>query len=957
MKIYPIIIAIAAASLPAAAQINSAGAAGYLTRAEAMAADGNYRGCIDQVEQALRLNPTPAEAEHAAWLRADAALKAGDPDAALLMQAFLDQYPQSSKRSVARLGLGTAAFHAGRLDEALRIFDTVDADALDLDAGEDLIYRRSYCLMMMGDKERALPGFDRLASTKRYGNAAHFYQGYIAYTDRDYDRALTLLQGVNRNTAPGNMAGYYLAQIYYVRGDWNKALAEARPLTDADVEPQYRTEATRIAGESLWNLGDETAALKYLRRYADEATDPLPSALYLLGLADYRDGNYNAAIQRLGSVTHEEGALGQSACLIVGQAYLKEGNYDAALMTLDKATRMDCDPQVSETAFYNYAVARSAGGRMPFGSSVQLFEEFLRRYPSSRYADEVRQYIVDGYMTDNNYTAALDNIERVKNPSARILAAKQRVLFMLGTRDFAAGKYREALDRFDSSFRLASHSPEIAQQTRLWRADCLYRLGDASGAAKAYGSYLNKASKNDPNRTLGLYGDGYSQLALKKYDAARSRFKSVAEAPGTDNGLRADAYNRMADTYYYQSRFGDAGTYYDKAYDASPATGDYALFQKAMMLGYTRDYRGKLAGLSDMVARFPQSSLAAEALLEKAQTYTALHETDQAIDAYRDVIASYPSTSQGRNAMLQLAVTYRNNSDAARAVDTYRSIITSYPTSDEATIAVDDLKALYAEQGRIDELDRFLRSIPSAPQIAESERTALAAQSLWKQASVTSDKEKALKLLTDLVDNYPHAAEAEDAIAMKADIEYTTGRTEAAARSYRQLEQHASGPVSLTAALLGTIRTGRDLGDNAAVIAAADRLLASSTAGNDYATEVRYARAMAYDSTGRTADARTEWAALAATPADIYGSRSAVALANSYFKGGQTDKAKKTINAFIDANPPHAYWLARGFILLSDILRSEGNAFEADEYLRTLRTNYPGSEADIFEMIDQRLKK
>ncbi len=957
MKIYPIIIAIAAASVPAAAQINSAGAAGYLTRAGAMSADGNYRGCIDQAEQAMRLNPTPAEAEYAAWLRADAAMKAGDPDASALLEAFLNAYPQSPRRSLATLGLGTVAFHQGHIDEALRIFDTVDADALDLDAAEDLTYRRSYCLMMMGDADKALPGFDRLASTGRYGNAARFYQGYIAYTDRDYTRALELLQNVDRNTAPGNMAGYYLAQIYYVKGDWNKALSEARPIVDADVDLQYRAEAARIAGESLWNLGDEDSALAYLRRYLSETDSPLPSALYLLGLADYRNGDYNAAIQRLGHVTGEDGALGQSASLIVGQAYLKQGNYDAAIMSLDKATRMDCDPQVSETAFYNYAVARSAGGRVPFGSSVRIFEDFLRRYPSSRYADEVRQYIVDGYMTDNNYTAALENIERVKNPSARIFAAKQRVLFMLGTHDFATGQYRKALDRFDASLKLASCSPEIALQTRLWRADCLYRLGDYAAASKAYRSYLDKAPRNDVNRTLGLYGEAYSLLALKKYDTARDRFTVVASAAGDDEPLRADAYNRIADTYYYESRFGDAGIFYNRAYEASPSTGDYALFQKAMMLGHTRDYRGKLSGLNDMVARFPKSSLAAEALLEKAQTYVALHDTQQAIDAYRDVIELYPSTSQGRNAMLQLAGTYRNSSDATRAVETYRTIITDYPTSDEAAIAVDDLKALYAEQGRIDELDRFLRSVPSAPQIAESERSALAAQSLWKQAVAAKDQEKALKLLDELTSGYPHAAEAEDALAMKADIEYSTGRTELAARSYSQLEQRASGPMTLTAALLGIVRTGRDLGDNEAVISAADRLMASSTAGNSYAPEVRYARAAAYNATGRTADARTEWAALASAPADMYGARSAVALADSYFNAGQTDKAKQVVNDFIDADPPHAYWLARGFILLSDILRAEGNTFEADEYLRNLRSNYPGSEADIFEMIDQRLKK
>ncbi len=79
-------------------------------------------------------------------------------------------------------------------------------------------------------------------------------------------------------------------------------------------------------------------------------------------------------------------------------------------------------------------------------------------------------------------------------------------------------------------------------------------------------------------------------------------------------------------------------------------------------------------------------------------------------------------------------------------------------------------------------------------------------------------------------------------------------------------------------------------------------------------------------------------------------------LAQYEFDNGQLKKARRRIEKFIDANTPHQYWLARGYILLSDILRKQGSDFEADEYLKSLKENYPGDEADIFQMIDQRLK-
>ena len=57
----------------------------------------------------------------------------------------------------------------------------------------------------------------------------------------------------------------------------------------------------------------------------------------------------------------------------------------------------------------------------------------------------------------------------------------------------------------------------------------------------------------------------------------------------------------------------------------------------------------------------------------------------------------------------------------------------------------------------------------------------------------------------------------------------------------------------------------------------------------------------------------------------------------------------------MQSGSPHRYWVARGFILLSDIYSDTGKDLEAREYLEALRDNYPSSEPDIFMMIEQRL--
>ena len=59
---------------------------------------------------------------------------------------------------------------------------------------------------------------------------------------------------------------------------------------------------------------------------------------------------------------------------------------------------------------------------------------------------------------------------------------------------------------------------------------------------------------------------------------------------------------------------------------------------------------------------------------------------------------------------------------------------------------------------------------------------------------------------------------------------------------------------------------------------------------------------------------------------------------------------------FIEQGTPHSYWLARGFILLSDVYARKGDKFQARQYLSNLQKNYKGShKEDITSMIDKRL--
>ncbi len=488
---------------------------------------------------------------------------------------------------------------------------------------------------------------------------------------------------------------------------------------------------------------------------------------------------------------------------------------------------------------------------------------------------------------------------------------------------------------------------------------------------------------------IARYNLGYARFSQADYKAALTDFRDVIAAR-PDNRMLADAYNRAADCLYYGSDFAGAADAYDKAFALNPEAGDYALYQKAVMSGLQRNHKQKIELISDLCRRYPTSSLIPAAMLEQADAYTAVGDNNAALKAYDNLLRDYPASTYARQGMLRKAIASLSAGRRKEAKEAYRQIISSYPTSEEARMAADDLKRIYADEGKLQEYSEFIASVPDAPQTEASELEALAFRAaesdyvandrterladylrtypggvhepqalllMAKAAEAAGRDAEALEYATRLTDRYPHADVSEDALIIRAEAELAQGRGAASLESYRRLEQSASSPRRLQQARLGVMRTALMLDENATALEAADRLLSSSAENLTGLQEISYDRALALSRLGRNDEAEAAWALLAASPEDEYGARAAVSLAESQLRSGNAEKARATADALINANPPHAYWLARGFIVLSDALRAQGNGFEADEYLRSLKSNYPGTEAEIFDMIDSRLKQ
>ena len=878
------IIPLAAVSAPVQDNILETSAEGYLERGIRMYDTKNYTGCIDQLGEAKRMEAPASLHEDADFYIASAKFRRGDSDCLKAMLTFVEDYPASIHRFQMWFNIGNYYYENGEYREAVTAYGRVGKESFSGNDMDDLTYRQSFCYLRLAEYDKARAGFSRLKGSKEYGEASAFYDAYISYANGDYGKAETGFKSIPQRSRLWNEAQYYICQIRFEDADYDNALRIGNRLLSEKFPADMETELRRVVGESEYHLSNYERAVDLLKQYADNCSGvPERSSLYILGIAGYRNGDDGEAVRYLDKVVGEDDALAQSAYLYIGQTYLRSGNVNAASLAFEKAYKMPYDKSVQETAFYNYAIAQSRGGSVPFSNSVKIFEDFLNRFPDSKYASDVEDYIINSYLASKDYDNALSSISALENPSDKMLAAKQNVLYRLGVRELSAGNTGDALDYFTRSSQLRKYDSKIANENALWLAEAAYRNGDYAKAADSYSSYLKRANSKDANYALANYGYGYSLFQQRKYSEAKAAFTKFLNQNPTDKAMKTDAYNRIGDCLYYNKNYSEAEGYYEKAIGIEGVKADYSLFQKGFMLGLQRRHKEKIAVMDKVIDNFPSSVYAPKALYEKAQAYIALGDNGKAEATFSKLMGDYPQSAEARQGQLQLAMLLNGTGRKDEARDQYKSLISKSPSSDEAKVAIEDLKVMYASEGDIAGFTAFIRNVDSSYKVDGGEMDRLSFQSaenaylagdgtaklesylksypdgqysgqanyyLAENAYKKKAYSKALGHLEKALAAAPDASYAETALVMEGEILLSQNKISEARDAYVVLRSKATTDASRQSALLGLFRVSRDSGKEDDVLTYAN-LLASQQLDAETRAEVLYGRASVLASQGK----------------------------------------------------------------------------------------------------------
>ena len=973
--------------------VMSSEAAGYLERGKQMYESRNYVGAIDQLEHMKQMPADDSMREQADYYIALSRFERGEDAGLAALERFIDTYSTSPLAVEAQLKVGNYYFYRGQWESALVSYSFVRNRALDLDADEDLEYRRAYCNLRLGNYNDAERQYYELERSKRYSGASDFYKAYLDYARGDYGTAQEKFSRIPEGTELGYQSQYYITQIEYNKKRYRDVIEQGKALLDQHANDYFDAELNRLIGESYYHLGNDTEARTYLRRYLNNPEgEPYRTAAYTMGVLDYRDGNYQSVVNDMLHVGDESDALSQSAYLYIGQAKRQLGDINGANMAFQQAAMMDCDKSVKETAYYNYAVGVSKGARTPFDKSVDLFEDFLNQYPNSRYKDNVEGYLVDAYMSTTDYQRALTSINRINKPGAKVLKAKQNILYNLGVQALANNHNNDAANYFKQAIDVGNYDKTALNESRLWLAEAKYRGGNYKEAAKYQQEYVKAADKSDENYGIAQYNLGYSLLNQNRYSEAKTAFQNAIASKQLSSELQASAYQGIGQAQYYLRDFSGAQASYDQALRLDKNTsGDYSMYQKGIMMGLSHQYADEINQMDALVKAYPNSDLAPQAMLEKGNAQALLGKNSEALATYATLLKNYPKSVEARKGLLQTALVNKSMDNEDDAIEAYKKVIKQYPTSDEAQAAAEDLKLIYADRGQLAEYGKFLNSVPNAPKIDVNEVERLTFEAAEKAAIDSKPNiEKMQKYLKDYPagayvakakyyiaryhygkGNYNEAmtaideslqgggdaSYAQDALAMRSDILTRQGKLADALQSYKDLAERATSDDNRTLAQLGAMRVAKTMGNWNEVQLITRTLLDRGGLTANEEKEVNLDRALAFAQVGNTQEAETAFRALAKDPSNEYGAQASYELSRMQYEMGNYKGAEQTVNALIDAGTSHTYWLAKSFLTLADVYYKQGNVAQARDYLQSLKKNYPGKEKDILDGIESRLNK
>jgi tetratricopeptide (TPR) repeat protein len=638
---------------------------------------------------------------------ANCAIRTNQPNADLLMERFVTDYPTSRKQNQAYINVAQHYFAQGNYPQALQWFDKVEEGNLSYKDQDQYYFQKGYSFFSSKNKKEAITYFNKVTNSAEYGSQAKYYLGFMAYEGDDYKQATKYFDEVSGEEKYKEKLSYYQADMNFKLGNFQKAIDLGTKAMDKSNAVE-KSELNKIIGESYFNLKQYDKSIPYLTLYKGKKGRWNNTDFYQLGYAYYMQKNYENAISQFNKIIGGKDFVAQNAYYHLGESYLNLDKKQQALNAFKNASEMDFEAAIQEDANFNYAKLSYEIGNS-YQSTPAVLMAFLKKYPNNANNIEIEKLLIDSYISSKNYKEALVLLEKNKSPENKL--AYQKVTFYRGLELYTDSNYQEAATLFEKSLDQQKDAKFTARAT-FWRGETEYVLDDFKNAVLSYKQFQGLAAASaTPEYKNSNYNIAYGYFKLKEYDQAGDYFDDQIAKVKDDKVRLNDSYLRLADCRFVTSKYTSALEAYNKVIELKSIDADYAYFQKAICYGFVAKNDRKIEELNAFLQLYPKSEYRDDALFELGNTYVADNKQDLAIKTYDKLNAEFKNGSFTSKAILRQGLVYYNADKDEQALTKFKKVAADFPKTPEALEAVAIARLIYVDNGKVDEYATWVRTL------------------------------------------------------------------------------------------------------------------------------------------------------------------------------------------------------------------------------------------------------
>jgi TolA-binding protein len=917
----------------------------------------------------------------AVYFKAASALKAGHNAGSKFLERFIENHPESPYLNVAQFELAGYQFDKRHYAAVIRTYSEVDRSSLSKEELIKLRYQTGYSHLMQDDTLKALTEFEAIKDENNlYSRPATYYWAHIMYLQNNFQSALEGFSQLENDPSYSRVIPLYVSHIYYKQQRYNEVVNYTTSIID-DVEPEHKSELSKIIGDSYFHLRDYAKAVPYLETYHETSGPKTREDNYLLGYSYYTTGEYEKAIPLLENASRGRDEMAQNSYYHLADSYIKSGEKEKARVAFEAAADFDFNEKIKEDALFSYAKLTYELSYSPFNETIKAFDRYISLYPNSQRNSEAYKYLTEVFMVTRNYSDAINSIEKIENKTPDILRAYQRVTFYHGLEMFNNLAYSQAVDLFDQSLKHSSYSSELNARALYWKAEALYRLGDYRNSAGTYSRFLETAGAFSlPEYKEAEYNLAYAWFKLENYNQANTHFRNFINAHKNQRSERlADAYNRLGDYYFLNTQYVLARENYQRAFDMKIFNEDYSLYQIAFCQGLEHNQEGKINSLQRLQEGFPDSEFVDDALYELGRAYERLGQTNAAKNNYERIVAEYSESTYYPRALLQMGLMEYNSGNFNEALDNYKVVAEKFAGTPEAQAALLGIRNSYVEMNNVDGYVAYTRKLGGGTNVTVSEQDSLtfaAAERLYMSGEAQSVDQLKRYLqqfpngsfavnahfyLAELLYKEGAYSEAnthytfvavqpsnvfsEQALSRASELTFNAGDYTKALDLFYRLEKVAGSKWNLLKAFTGQMRSSFELKQYPAAITAAEKVMNSEVANEVWKREAAYVIGKSNYLTGNLDAALKPLTEVAGDTKLEKGAEAKYLISEIYYKNNQKKQAENEIMDFISKGTPFQFWLGKSFLLLADVYLDRGDDFQAKHTLRSVVENY-GADND-----------